>query len=150
MLKINRNLLFIGGYIVALALLAFFGYLTIGRWQNDASKSDVVMALPTTTADKAFYTLPRMNLSLASAQKGNSLVRITIALEVDKRNLDRLAGLQPRISDRIITYLRKKNLDQLREPNYALQLHDELMLEIQSSGVPVPIADMYFREFIVW
>ncbi len=95
------------------------------------------------------YDLPRMTVDVTGGSGGHKRVRMDISLEVAKKDLPRIEGYKPRITDHIISYMQHKNMDNVSAPSYLRDLHDGLKHVVTVAGQPVAIHDVVLRQFVV-
>jgi len=145
--KTNRLFFFITGYTLVFGLLAYFGYVELRRVQDakDEKQREVVY----NPLGKSFYRLPRMDLTLASFRGDMHHVRLGINLEIDQKNVIRFEDFQPRVSERIIEFLGRQDVDKIGRPAAARELRHDLLHVANEASKPVPVSDIIFREFVV-
>ncbi|MDP9127661.1 MAG: flagellar basal body-associated FliL family protein [Pseudomonadota bacterium] len=144
--KHNRLYFFIAGYTLVFGFLASFGYIGITNIQKDIKRKH---ELAETGSLKTFYTLPRIDLTVGSFAGEMHHARIGISLEMDMKNLDQFEDFQPRVSDRIVDFLRQQNIEDIRRPSKSRELRHDLLHEINAASGPVKVSDVIFREFVV-
>jgi flagellar basal body-associated protein FliL len=150
--KSNRLYYFIAAYTLVLGFLASLGYVEIGKLHEEQEKKareSVHEEVVATASNKALYRLPRMELTLPSFESGPHHARIDISLEMDKGNIERFNDFQPRVSDRIIDFLRQQNVDEIRRPSFTPVLRSDLLKQINMASSPIPVTDIIFREFVI-
>jgi flagellar basal body-associated protein FliL len=144
----KKMTLFITAYITGLVLLAGVGYYFAGFTIQDEHHK--MVAEQRFRSDVSYVDLPRMNLTLSSLgghQMGR--VRIDISLAVEKKFIGRVVDVEPRISDRIVTYIRKLDFDDLSQPKATVWLRQRLLEEATAASSPLPIVDVVFQQFVI-
>lgn len=144
--KINK---FIIGYSIALVVLAFVGY-GVGDYTAQ-QQEQYRLHTPSNrfASDVSYVELPRMNMSLASNSGQAGRIRIDITLEVEKKYLGRFEDFQPIITDRLTSYVRKLDMEEVSKPNAVPTLRRELLKEVNSVSYPMPVLDVVFRQFVL-
>lgn len=147
-MKAKRINPFLVAYVVCLMGLAVAGYM-VGDYTIRAELHKTLRQEYFTT-DLALYDLPRININMTSNSKTNSnRLRVDVSLEVAKQDLAKLSRVQPRITDRLVTFMRKQDIEEVRPPTAMVWLHRVLLEEVNDASRPVPIRDIVFRQFIV-
>jgi flagellar basal body-associated protein FliL len=134
-------------YLLALVALAFVGY-KLGGYTVEI-EHQAVATKNTYASDVAYLSLPRMTMSITSVDGQAGRLRMDISLEVEKKNMLQLEGVAPVISDRIISYVRKLDVDDMRSTNAVTKLRMDLLREVNSASFPFPVVDIVFRQFLV-
>ncbi len=155
--KTHRPYFFITAYVMVLAGLAALGYFEANRFEDAKNSKPIAAQIAAShesapsvaTNSKGFYRLPRMELTLSSFEGETHHARIGISIQVDKNNIERFADYQPRVSDRIIDYLRHQDVSEISKPSAMFDLHRDLLEEINEASDPIRVSDIVFREFIV-
>jgi flagellar basal body-associated protein FliL len=145
----KRIQFFIAAYVAALVVLASVGYF-YADYTIKADRQEKVLN-QRFRSDVAYVNLPRMNLTLPAVDDSHQSgrVRLEISLAVEKKYAGRIEDLQPRITDRLVTYIRTLNFDSLSEPKATLWLHQRLLEEATSASTPLPIVDVIFEKFVI-
>lgn len=143
--KIN---FFIVGYVLAFVILAFVGYKLSDNEQVTTAYHKMVTREYFET-DLAIYDLPRINVNLTGIDGKTARVRIDISLEVAKADMARLDGFRPRITDKVISYMRSQNIDEITPPEAMRDLHESLLKVVDGASRPIPVHDVIFRQFLV-
>ena len=142
--------LFFVGYSIALIVMAIVGYdLASEVWGSHnyyQLRSGITPKYFAT--DLALYDLPSISVSLPNSQGQPTHVRIDISLEVARKDLIRIEGLQPRLTSHITSFMQKKNIDTIRSHDSLIGLHYELLNEVAASQ-PVPVHEVVFRQFML-
>lgn len=146
--KHRRINFFIVGYWLAFFLLALTGY-----YMSEAKVAKTYHNFLTNgyfATDLAMYDLPRINMDLTTDDGGRKTrVRMDISLEVAKKDMLRIEGYKPRITDRIIMYMHSQNFEGVSPPEVMRRLHENLLSVIAASSEPVAVHDIIFRQFVV-
>jgi flagellar basal body-associated protein FliL len=143
-----RTGLLIGGYVFALSALAFFGYYV----EDYSLRADhhKIEQLPLFSSDLTYFDLPRMSLTLTSSSKnGPTRVRCDISLEVAEKDRQRLLDYQPRISDRLVDYMRRLDGEEILRPNVTGWLRRDLLDQVNTVSDPIAVRDIIFRQFVI-
>lgn len=143
--KIN---FFIIGYTSAFIVLALIGYKMVDKGGASAAYHRIIEHSYFTT-DLAIYDLPRINVNLIGGDGKTARVRIDLSLEVAKQDMERLEGFKPRITDKVIDYMRGQNLSELSPPEAMRELHEDLLRVVDSASRPIPVHEVIFRQFLV-
>src|SRR5579859_6413751 len=139
---------FMAAYVVALAFLAFVGY-TAGNYTIQTEHHKAVEKQYFAT-DMALYDLPRMTINIPAVGKSQTRhVRIDVSLEVAKQDMPRLSSYEPRIIDKVSTYMRHQDADDLRPSSAMHWLHETILNEVNNASNPVPVHDVIFRQFVI-
>jgi len=145
MKKLHANR-FVIAYTIALLSLAAVGYyFEIYRPHAAVHKAATQQYFST---DLTYYDLPRISMNMKSSSKTGH-VNIDISLEVAKKDAWRLEDFKSRITDRIVTYMYKQELDQMRPPKDIAWLHRDLLRVINTANQPVVVHDVLFRQFVI-
>ncbi|MFY9287308.1 MAG: flagellar basal body-associated FliL family protein [Alphaproteobacteria bacterium] len=147
-MKLRKDHIFMTAYFAALLGLATMGY-GVGDYTIRAHQKSQAAKNNNFTTDVAFLTLPRMNFSILSQDGRPGRLRIDMTLEVEQKNIARLEDYQPRITDRLSTYVRRMDMDDIRRPNAAVSLRKQLLKEVNNASYPVPVMDIIFRQFVI-
>ena len=143
----RRQVTFAFAYVFSFTALAAVGY-AVGDYSFRSAVVKPVVSSAVIEGDTAFYDLPNVNLTMSAGGDSN-LVRIDMSLEVQKRDMARLDSYAPRISDQIVRYLRKQDIEELRQSGREHQLKDQLLEQTNKASYPVQIMDIVFRRFVV-
>lgn len=143
--KIN---LFLTAYVAALVLLAVVGYLAGDYTARLDAERKAELASQHFASDVSYVDLPRVSMSLSSADGSNGRIRIDMSIEVEKRNMGRIQDYQPVISERLVKYIRNLQVDDVRKPNAVPQLRKNLLKEVNSVS-RMPVMDIIFRQFVI-
>jgi flagellar basal body-associated protein FliL len=134
-------------YTAILVTLAVTGYY-VEVYQPRAAIQHRLHENQFFASDLTFYDLPRISMKMGNGIKAGNL-RLDISLEVTKKDMYRINDFQSRITDRIINYLYKQNLDEMRPPKDIAWLHRDLLKLINDTNQPVPVHDIVFREMVI-
>ncbi len=150
-LKANKFTFFVVAYAALFAALAFFGTEEAAQLRGERESIAKLAAerLTAFTKNKAVFNLPRMDVTMTAMQGEAHHVRLGISLEMDKKNMDRFEGYQPRVSDRIIDFLGHQDIDEFTGINGMDKLRNDILFEANKASGPVVITDIIFREFVV-
>lgn len=144
-------------YHIALFLLAYVSAFAISAWAGYYFYADYALhkvhhkeaETQRFQSDMAYVDLPRISVTLSSANGHAGTVRMDVTLEVENKYVAQVQGFRPRIADRLIRYAQTLNYDDLAAAKSIVWLKPDMLQEIQDSGTPAPIRDIIFREFIV-
>jgi flagellar basal body-associated protein FliL len=147
----NRFNFFVAGYSAIFALLAFWGGIEAARYHDEQRHitKEVEKQVDAATKGKELYKLPRMDVTMSALQGETHHVRLGISLEMDKKNTDKFIDYQPRVSDRIISFLDHQNLDEFTGPHFMYNLRRDILFEANKASGPVVISNVIFRELVV-
>ena len=151
-MRIRRENLFLTTYVMVLTLLAVMGYVASDYTirQQQARDAAARGSSPSFTTDVGFVALPRMNMTMTSSKgQATGRIRIDISLEVQQKDLARLEDYQPLITDRLISYVRKLDIEDIRRPNAVPNLRQDLLKQVNNASYPVPVLDIIFRQFVI-
>lgn len=149
----HKSKLFIGGYVVSLVLIALMGYgvasqiwgsHTTTKPEKPAAKLDEKYF----ASDLALYDLPSIDVTLPNNHGQTTHLRLDISLEVSKKDLDRLEGFKPRLTNRIMNYMQGQKLETIKTADALLGLHSQLLREVGITQ-PVPVHEVVFRQFML-
>jgi flagellar basal body-associated protein FliL len=146
----NRHkILFVVAYVLMPVLLAWIGYLA---FNYDSTNTDKVVETSAYTSSPsgimAFYDLPQVSLSLSSGAGLTGTFKLDISLEVMRKDLGRVVDYEPRIIDRIVSYMHRQSVEDLHQPDSAKQLRVGLEQEINRGAIPIHIASVYVRTMV--
>jgi len=131
-------------YVGVFVSLAALGYYV-------ANKYSVTGVQPTPSArtfatDLTYYDMPRMTISVGS---GSVHMRVDVALEVAKKDVSIVEGYQPRMTAKLNSYLSTLSPERMQEAKLLPWLRAEMLAQVNSVGIPVPIHDLLFRQLVV-
>jgi flagellar basal body-associated protein FliL len=144
---------FVTAYMTLFGMLAALGYYALEN-ANFFSTPEA-NASHGFHSDLAYYDLPRMTIAVGSGGEpggGGAIaprVRIDIALEVAIKDVRVIDGYQPRITDRLTTFLSHLTPDQIEQPGSMPWLHEQMLKQVNSAASPVPVHDLMFRQLVV-
>ncbi len=145
-----RNGPFIVIYVMTLIALAFVGVFVGGHlMQRKPTQHVVAKQPPPPPPSLVFYDMPRMEISMIDGGGRPHMVYIALNLEVSPRDFSGMKSIAPRIVDRIVGWLRKQDVAQIRQTKATRQLREDLLGEVNLAAAPVQIADVAIREFVV-
>ncbi len=148
-MKVNKNIVFLIAYVLALCTMAWAGYYYYADYkmqlsEKQPSKSDRFQT------DLSYVDLPRISVTLTSdSTNRRGTVRMDITLEVENKYAARVEGYKPRIADRLVHYTQTLDYDDLSRPRSTIWLKPDLLKEINIASAPAPVRDIIFREFLV-
>lgn len=101
-------------------------------------------------AGKVFYKLENITLNLnAKGPTARFLqVGLTLVLVSDK-DVPKIEGMVPRITDYAVSYLRELAPEELEGSANFHRLRENLLLRIRAAAAPVPVADVLFNAIFV-
>ena len=146
--RLNRKTtMFLLGYFglfIGLACTAYMadGYLGLNKVHKKPENVRFV-------TDVGYVDLPRMNLTLASGGGKTGKLSLDLSIEVEKKDAGRMQNYQPILSDRLITYTRALDIDELRNPMNQHMFRTELLEEAKSLTMPIPIVDIVIRRMVI-
>ena len=144
----KKNIIYATIYVAFLLGLAVAGYLIGDHYGFSRAKMNAHNGT-NFASDVSFYDLPRMNLTLSSLDGGKSgKVRIDMSLEISKKDLERMHDYQPRMCDRLVTFIRQQDIETLRNPRNQKVFHEELLQEANKVTSPIPIIDVVLRQMV--
>lgn len=114
-------------YLVALSSLAAVGYYVVDY--QIASEQHKAREKQHFASDMTTYDLPSINMIISSSDKSGHM-RMDLSLEVTKDDVERLKDYQPRIVDRLVSYMRQQDIEEIRPPTAMNSLRKHLMQEI--------------------
>jgi hypothetical protein len=104
-------------------------------------------------SDVSYYYLPTVTLSTGGGDGGGGAkaprLRMQIGLGVATKDMDVLAGYEPRIIEKINDYMIKLRPSDVERADLASWLRGELLIQVNSSGVPFPVDNLYFMQLVV-
>jgi flagellar basal body-associated protein FliL len=143
--KINPLVL---SYVIVLVVLAAIGYLAEDYHMRFLQQKTLIAEDAPTAL--VFLDLPKMDVTLSSPAGAPERVKVALSLQVMRKNLLQLEGYQPRITDRIIVFLRQQDVEKIRQPAASSWLRKSLLSEANdAANNQVPITDVVFRQFVV-
>lgn len=97
-----------------------------------------------------YYELPDMLVELNSAGGTSSLLKISVALEVeDEATVERLHTAIPRVLDNFQVYLNVLDIEDLSGSDGLDRLSEELLLRVNAAIRPAKVRDVKFMEMLV-
>jgi flagellar FliL protein len=146
----RRRLLVIGG-AAAIAVLIVGGglYFFLGAGKSsDAAKS--ASAATAAAAASFIFNLPEMTVNLNTEGKGESFLKLTVALEVADQAM--MTSIQPRMAkvvDAFQVYLRELRPSDLEGSAGIYRLKEELLRRVNVAIAPAQIDSILFKEILV-
>lgn len=134
-------------YVACIALfiaLAACGYYWVRSTAPVAHPAPIAHGFVT---DMTYIDLPRMTVSLGAG--GSTQVRVEISLEVARKDVAIVEKYQPQITDRLNRFFSKVSPDEIEEPNSLTLLRDDLLWQVNGTGMPVPVHDLMLKQMIV-
>ncbi len=96
-----------------------------------------------------FYDLPEMLVNLNTGGRGNTYLKLKVAIELeDESSIELIEPVLPRVIDRFQVYLRELRVADLNGSAGMFHLKTELLRRI-NAAVPVEVKDVLFKEMIV-
>ena len=139
---------FFAAYIFGLFGLAIVGYFYVDYKLESDKRHEVVSERFAT--DVSFVDLPQMNVKIISSNgETASHVKLTISLEVDKKNAARVQSYAPLITERISNYLGRLDYEDISQPKASAHLRPHILQIVNSTTDKLPIMDIVFRQFVV-
>jgi flagellar FliL protein len=137
--------------IAAAALLLIGGggagaYFYFGIGQHPESKPDETAAKPV-----VFVDMPEMTVNLSNIGAGRTqYLRVKVVLELpDKKMVDEIQPIMPRVMDAFQTYLRELRPSDLDGSAGLYRLKEELTRRVNASIAPGKINAVLFKEIVV-
>lgn len=97
-----------------------------------------------------YYELPSFTTNLNSAGNRQNFLKMTVTLElIDKKDVESIEALMPRIENSFQEYLRELRVADLQGSAGLYRLRQELLLRINKNVYPVHVNDILFKEVIV-
>ena len=147
-MRIRRVNRFLIAYCLALILLAIVGY-SLSDYTIRSQQAQDALSHKQFVTDVGFLSLPRMSMTISSGSGESGRLRLDVSLEVEQKNLAQLEDFQPRINDKLVSFVRKLDMDDMRKPEALPELRKELLRQVNSVSYPVPVMDIVFRQFII-
>jgi flagellar basal body-associated protein FliL len=146
-----RSLFLFTLYISVIVVLAFLGSFYRGYSLSHDKAGISYSKGAYFLTNIGYLDLPRVNINIAGpSQNEESLkVRADISLEIKKEYSEKIEHYLPRIADRITQYLYAQPVDKLRNLHNQKIMRRELLSEVNDTGMPVPVADVIFRQYLV-
>ncbi len=131
--------------VCALAIIGCYAIHGADHAQSIASMPPHISQTPL-----AYCDLPRMTVSLGgSDSKTAPRIRLDIALEVASKDVLTIDSVQSRIADRLAAFLGQLSLKQIERPGSVAWLRDQMLKQVNSAGLPVPVHDLMFRQLVI-
>ncbi len=142
----TRLYAFVAAYISVFTVLAVIGYYLA----DEVGLVHRHQALQTQkfATDLAYYDLPRMNIGL-NDDRGATHIRIDLSLEVAKKDMPVIQGYEPRITDRLGTFLSTVTPEHIKQVQYLPWLHQQMLKQINAAGSPAPVHDVLLRQMVI-
>jgi len=139
---------FIVAYVTVLAMLSIIGYYYAGASSNKPDHAPSARSDNYFSTDLAFFDLPSITLNLGG-EDGTSHIDLDVSLEVAKKDMRRIEDFGPRIADRILFTMRRQHTDQLQTQKDMAKLHTEMLNDLNTNVMPIPIHDVIFRKLVI-
>lgn len=134
--------------MVGLLTMAVIGYF-VGDYSIRQAQIKKEMQSQNFISDVGFYDLPRMNITMTSEGGNSAYVRVDVSLKVLKSDVGRLTDYYPRINDRLLTFIRHQDINELRQPVTQKLIRADLLREANKASYPIPIMDIVFRQIVI-
>ena len=148
--KKSRKKLFIiiGAGVLAVLLIGggLYFFLSAGKSATAAGAAPVVAAAP----QSFIFNLPEMTVNLNTGGKGESFMKLTIALEVANQAM--MTEIQPRMAkivDAFQVYLRELRPSDLEGSAGIYRLKEELLRRVNVAIAPAQVDSILFKEILV-
>ncbi|MDD3029193.1 MAG: flagellar basal body-associated FliL family protein [Alphaproteobacteria bacterium] len=140
-------------YAVAVLLLLCLlsaGYFFADRALHaSAPQEDVGIqseAQKTFISDMTYVDLPRLTVSFGG---GLSNVQLDIALEVARDDIPVLEKYVPQIVDRFNAFFPHVPFENVREARFVFSLRQDLLRQVRSIGMPIPVHDLMLHKLLI-
>lgn len=135
-------LLLIGGGVAATMFL--------GGEEKPQAVDPIAAAAEAGDTQIVYVDLPDLLVNLKSANRSNSYLKLSIALEVKgQAQADAVKKMMPRITDSFQVYLRELRIDDLSGSAGMFRLKEELLRRVNTTIAPLRINDVLFKEMLV-
>jgi flagellar FliL protein len=132
----------------ALAVLAIGGtsYFFLFASKKDAAAEIAAAAAP----DTFIFNLPTMTVNLNGEGKGESFMKLTVALEVaDQAMMTKIQPRMAKVIDAFQVYLRELRRSDLEGSAGIYRLKEELLRRVNVAIAPEHIESILFKEILV-
>lgn len=136
---------FVALYVGVFVALAALGYYVANRYSLAAVQPPPEASRAFAT-DLTYYDMPRMTITVGG---GDVHMRVDVALEVAKKDVSVVEGYQPRMTAKLSSYLSTISPERMQEAKLLPWLRAEMLAQVNSVGMPVPIHDLLFRQLVV-
>lgn len=143
----GRQIVLFGGAALLVLLLGVVLWLVLAGGGDDKKAETAAVA---ETKEILFYELPELLVNLNTGGRKASYLKITVALEVDRRSaIAQLDAKLPRVIDDFQIYLRELRLEDLNGSAGMFRLKEELLSRVNTSLYPTEVKDVLFKEMLV-
>jgi flagellar basal body-associated protein FliL len=139
-----RTHTFLTMYVSVFMALAALGYYVVHK--SSFVEGHPAQATHSFASDLAYYDMPRMTIVVGG---GDVHMRIDMALEISKKDMQIVEGYQPRMTAKLNSFLSTLGSERVREAQMLPWLRAEMLAQVNSVGMPVPVHDLLFRQLVV-
>ena len=106
--------------------------------------------LPPEELKLLFHEIPTQTFNLNTGGEGNSFLKATIILELDRESYkEDVDAKMPRVLDELHTYMRELRPEDLDGAQGLFRLKEELLMRINQAVAPSRVKDVLFQEFLI-
>jgi flagellar basal body-associated protein FliL len=137
-------------YLAVPALLAWVGY-NVSHFSHLQRLNQLryqLEDLNTSANKKSLYDLQPLSITMSTGGQSSGVVKISLSLEMNQKDLLRLPDFEPRIVERIALYLHKKSYEDMRRPGAMKDLREGLIDEIDRGAHPINVTNVIVRELV--
>lgn len=143
----GRQIVLFGGAALLVLLLGAVLWIMLAGGSDDKKAETAATA---EAREILFYELPELLVNLNTGGRKASYLKITVALEVDRRSaIAQLDAKLPRVIDDFQIYLRELRLEDLNGSAGMFRLKEELLSRVNTSLYPTEVKDVLFKEMLV-
>lgn len=143
----GRQIVLFGGAALLILLLGAVLWIMLAGGSDDKKAETAAVA---EAKEILFYELPELLVNLNTGGRKASYLKITVALEVDRRSaIAQLDAKLPRVIDDFQIYLRELRLEDLNGSAGMFRLKEELLSRVNTSLYPTEVKDVLFKEMLV-
>lgn len=143
----GRQIVLFGGAALLVLLLGAVLWIMLAGGSDDKKAETPAVA---EAKEILFYELPELLVNLNTGGRKASYLKITVALEVDRRSaIAQLDAKLPRVIDDFQIYLRELRLEDLNGSAGMFRLKEELLSRVNTSLYPTEVKDVLFKEMLV-
>ena len=100
--------------------------------------------------DAVFYDMEELLVSLSTAGREATFLKIKISLELEKlEDVPKLESLLPRVIGNFQIYLRELRVEDLKGSAGMYRLREELLKRVSAAIAPIKVNDVLFKEMLV-